>query len=132
MGDTQDLLKPPVSGLRKDRGGFVLVHLKTIHQHGAGESFRFVTANNEVAAGRSLQVLGRQRRRTAGKDHTARAHLGSRKFRYKLRMSVLVSPSMQRMLGNNFLKINCSHDPTRFCSQDEVTIEWLRGIGDKT
>ena len=88
-------------------------------------------AHNRLADGVRTPVLADLREVKLGANREARSHyVSDESAEFKSGMAMLVSSSMQRMVGNIFLKLNRPPYPTRLFREETAAVQWLKQLSE--
>ena len=131
METVNNIIPTEIADLWMDSQRIIHIRFKESQQHGLAEAVDIVRAHNRLADGVRTPVLADIRSVKVGANRAARSHYASdESAEFKSGMAMLVSSSMQRMLGNIFLKLNRPPYPTRLFSEEVAALQWLKRLSE--
>ena len=131
MENDTNIIVTEIADLWMDSQQIIHIRFKESQRHGLAEAVEIVRAHNQLAGGTRTPVLADLRSVKLGANREARSHYASdESAEFKSGMAMLVSSSMQRMVGNIFLKLNRPPYPTRLFREEATALQWLKQLSE--
>ncbi len=131
METENNIIVTEIADLWMDSQQIIHIRFHESQQHGLAEAVEIVRAHNRLADGVRTPVLADLREVKVGANREARSHyVSDESAEFKSGMAMLVSSSMQRMVGNIFLKLNRPPYPTRLFREETAAVQWLKQLSE--